>query len=134
MRQTFSTALALSFFATPLVGHLFDRCGFPRIMALVNSLLILTNAILMATEDPLMDPDNPTDHAVFMGQIDFASFPVPKKHGSVGGLQPGQSLTPNQSPISLSHAHPATCSGGGLQPGQSLAPNQSPNQCTPRRG
>eukprot|EP01043_Picozoa_sp_COSAG02_P066221 COSAG02_NODE_10232_length_1990_cov_1.762031_1_plen_326_part_10 len=35
-------------------------------------LLILTNAILMATEDPLMDPDNPTDHAVFMGQIDFA--------------------------------------------------------------
>ena len=53
MRQTFSTALALSFFATPLVGHLFDRCGFPRIMALVNSLLILTNAVLMSGVLPI---------------------------------------------------------------------------------
>lgn len=34
-------------------------------------LLIATNAMLMATEDPLMDPDNPTPRAVLIGQIDL---------------------------------------------------------------
>jgi Ca2+-binding EF-hand superfamily protein len=34
-------------------------------------LLIVTNAGLMATEDPLEDPANPSDHTLFMQQIDF---------------------------------------------------------------
>eukprot|EP00966_Prymnesium_polylepis_P151147 3491943-Prymnesium_polylepis.1 len=38
--RLFSLALALSFLATPFIGTMFDRIGFTRVFAVVNTLLI----------------------------------------------------------------------------------------------
>ena len=44
----FSSVLALTFVATPFIGHAFDRLGFPRVMVAVNSANLLVPALLLS--------------------------------------------------------------------------------------
>lgn len=49
----FSSVLALTFLATPFIGHAFDRLGFPRVMVAVNSANLLVPALLLSDSLPL---------------------------------------------------------------------------------
>lgn len=49
----FSSVLALTFLATPFIGHAFDRLGFPRVMVAVNTANLLVPALLLSDSLPL---------------------------------------------------------------------------------